>query len=71
MNLFVLKCDSGYLKKVPNGCQCTSIEQATVFNQPDAKEIEYLACHANNIGLKNIRLAELSISEKDYGKQFL
>jgi len=70
MNLFVLKCDSGYLKKVPNGCQCLSIEQATVFNQPNEGEIEYLVGYGNNNGLKNIRLAELSIFEKDYVRKF-
>lgn len=70
MNLFVLKCDSGYIKKTPDGCQCISIEQATVFNQSNIGEAEYLARCADDNGLKNIRLAELSIIEKDYVRKF-
>ena len=64
MDLYIIKCDEGYLRKAnPTGFKITSIEKASVFNDQDDPELNILRGQALRTGLCGLRLVKLSIKE--------
>lgn len=64
MDLYIIKCDDGYLRKAsPTGFTITSMEKASVFNDKDDPELDVLRGQALCSGVCGMRLVKLSINE--------
>jgi hypothetical protein len=65
MNLYLLKCQQGYIKKEgTEGLAIVALEKASVFKNKDSKELNSLKEQAILSGIKEISLVMLTIRER-------
>ncbi|ATW26791.1 hypothetical protein [Candidatus Formimonas warabiya] len=66
MILYVLKCDQGYIRhREFQDFTNASLEKASVFSPEQYDQIKRARDGAKKAGMKNVRLVELTITEKE------
>lgn len=70
MILYAVKCSEGYLKKGVSGLECVSIDKAAVYPDLNAKAISEIITAGKSLGLKDLRVTELTLTEKDYLQKY-
>lgn len=68
MILYALKSDTGYLKLIgAEGAECTPLAKASVFDSLDPERLASLVAKAASIGMLELRISELTITEREKG----
>ena len=67
LKLYALKCEGGYIRfNATDGSRCFGLNKASVYDCPDHGELQEAMHQAKNAGIKDLRLVELNIEEREY-----
>ncbi|MCC5911697.1 MAG: hypothetical protein JJT76_14825 [Clostridiaceae bacterium] len=67
MLFYVFKADEGYIKYSDEGnIQIVPLDKASVFPTLQNEYMQKVTCDAEKVGLTNIRIAKLELTETDF-----